>query len=143
MFVSFGAVVAGGFLALRCACTIFTRVTPTTKNPHWIHKGSLRILTGELTVSVYVDPIRPVEYGRWKYACHMIADTLDELHSMAGAIGMQRSWFQPSSFPHYDLLRFRREAAVKLGAVELEKRPFIHKLREIRDRGMCSLPPDC
>jgi hypothetical protein len=83
-------------------------------------------------VSVYVDPIRAVSYGRWKYACHMIADTVEELHTMAEAIGMERGWFQPTSFPHYDLLRFRREWAVKFGAVELERRPFIHKLRAIR-----------
>ena len=83
-------------------------------------------------MSVYVDPIRQVKYGRWKYACHMIADTLEELHAMALAIGMKIEWFQPGSFPHYDLLRPRRAAAVKLGAAELERRPFIDKLREIR-----------
>ena len=86
-------------------------------------------------MSVYVDPIREVEYGRWKYACHMIADTVEELHTMAEAIGMKRDWYQPKSFPHYDLLRFRRDAAVKLGAVELERRPFIHRLRQIRRDG--------
>jgi len=64
----------------------------------------------------------------------MIADTVEELHTMASAIGMRSEWFQPKSFPHYDLLRFRREAAVRLGAIELDKRPFIQKLREIRAR---------
>lgn len=86
-------------------------------------------------MSVYVDPIRRVEYGRWKYACHMIADTLEELHAMAQAIGMKREWYQSKSFPHYDLLRFRREAAVSEGAVELDRRAFIRKLREIRSSG--------
>jgi hypothetical protein len=85
-------------------------------------------------MSVYVDPIREVQYGRWKYACHMIADTVEELHAMAKAIGMQEEWFQPKSFPHYDLLRPRRETAVKLGAIELDKRPFIHRLRSIRQK---------
>ena len=33
-------------------------------------------------MSIYVDPIREVEYGRWRYACHMIADTVDELHAI-------------------------------------------------------------
>jgi hypothetical protein len=92
---------------------------------------------GLYNMSVYVDPICEVHFGRWKYACHMIADTLDELHTMAYAIGMHREWFQPKSFPHYDLLRSRREAAVRLGAIELDKRPFIYKLREIRVKGEC------
>ena len=83
-------------------------------------------------MSVYVDPIREVEYGRWKYACHMIADTVEELHTMAEAIGMKRDWFQPTSFPHYDLLRPRRAAAVKLGAVELTRRELALKIRELK-----------
>ena len=85
-------------------------------------------------MSVYVDPIREVEYGRWKYACHMIADTVEELHTMAEAIGMRRDWFQPKSFPHYDLLRFRREAAVRLGSIELDRRSLALKIREIKAR---------
>lgn len=85
-------------------------------------------------MSVYVDPIREVQYGRWGYACHMIADTVEELHAMAEAIGMKKDWFQLKSFPHYDLLRFRRDAAVKLGAVELDKRLFIRRLQEIRTK---------
>ena len=64
----------------------------------------------------------------------MIADTPEELHDMADAIGMKREWFQPLSFPHYDLLGFRREAAVSMGAIEMDRRPFIYKLREIRAR---------
>jgi len=49
----------------------------------------------------------------------MYADTLDELHAMAAAIGMKRAWFQNKlSLPHYDLVQRRRDQAVRLGVVE-------------------------
>jgi Protein of unknown function (DUF4031) len=73
-------------------------------------------------VSVYVDSL--FDHGgsatfRWRRSCHMYADTLDELHTMAERIGMKRSWFQnKTKLPHYDLVPSRRAAAVKLGAIE-------------------------
>lgn len=75
-----------------------------------------------LFMSVYVDPL--IDYG-WKLgpSCHMTADTLEELHAMADKIGMKRSWFQNEqhSMPHYDLVKSRRDRAVKLGAIELTR----------------------
>ncbi|MEQ1934665.1 MAG: DUF4031 domain-containing protein [Fimbriimonadaceae bacterium] len=57
--------------------------------------------------------------------CHMRADTLDELHAMAEAIGMKRSWFQDKpGFPHYDLVPKRRALAVKRGAKEISAREW-------------------
>jgi hypothetical protein len=64
--------------------------------------------------------------------CHMIADDLDELHRMASAIGMSREWFQPLSFPHYDVSLTRRARALKLGAVEVDRRQLVRVIREIR-----------
>lgn len=64
--------------------------------------------------------------------CHLIADTLPELHSMANAIGMRREWFQPESSPHYDLTERRRAKAIELGAIELDRAAFVAKLREMR-----------
>ena len=38
--------------------------------------------------------------------CHMLADTLDELHAMADRIGVARRHFQTdSSAPHYDICK--------------------------------------
>ena len=54
--------------------------------------------------------------------CHMFADSLAELHTMARAIGMDPDWFQPLSFPHYDVSLSRRARAVNLGAVEVDRR---------------------
>lgn len=84
-------------------------------------------------MSVYVDPL--VDWG-WRLgpSCHLIADTLEELHEFAARLGLRRSWFQPHSTPHYDLTASKRAAAVALGAVELARHPFMLKLREIRER---------
>jgi hypothetical protein len=71
-------------------------------------------------VSVYVDQERN-NFGRM-VMCHMFADSLAELHSMATAIGMDRDWFQPLSFPHYDVSLSRRARALSLGAVEVDRR---------------------
>ena len=49
---------------------------------------------------VYVDNQKN-PYGRMKM-CHMLADTLEELHAMADLIGIKRKWFQNESTPHYD-----------------------------------------
>lgn len=88
-------------------------------------------------MSVYVDRLASWGLrlrGRVVNSCHMIADTLEELHEMADAVGMKREWYQPSSFPHYDLTPRRREIAVRKGAIELNNRvDFIRKLREIRN----------
>jgi hypothetical protein len=92
-------------------------------------------------MNVYVDAM--IDYGkrighagpRW---CHMIADTLDELHAMAARIGLRRSWFQnPSSGAHYDIGTERiRALAVAAGAVECDRNAFVGHSRRLR-----GLPP--
>lgn len=87
-------------------------------------------------MSVYVDPMMAcVPNGRWRWnrSCHMFADTLEELHAFALRIGLKREWFQPAKdrhIPHYDLHESRRAAAVKLGAIEVDRRRAV----EIWDR---------
>lgn len=86
-------------------------------------------------MSVYVDPMFKTKYcRRWPYneACHMLADTVDELHAMAAKIGLRRAWFQPLSRPHYDLSRTRRIRAVAAGAVELTAKQMGRKSLEIK-----------
>ncbi len=83
-------------------------------------------------VSVYVDELR--DYG-WRLgpSCHLIADTVDELHEFAARVGMKRAWFQDEfSAQHYDLVASRRVRAVKLGAIELGRTEFVTKCRELR-----------
>ena len=71
-------------------------------------------------MTVYVDQERN-RFGRM-VMCHMFADTIAELHAFAVHIGMKREWFQPFSFPHYDVSLSRREVAVQLGAIDVDRR---------------------
>lgn len=80
---------------------------------------------------VYIDDARN-RFGRM-VMCHMLADTLDELHTMAEAIGMKRAWFQPKSFPHYDVSLSRRKQAVARGAVEMTQREIVGVIRRLRE----------
>ena len=72
-------------------------------------------------MSVYVDELRTsVRTANWphKRSCHMFADSLDELHEMAGLIGLSRSWFQArANFPHYDVTAYKRAQAFARGAL--------------------------
>jgi hypothetical protein len=59
----------------------------------------------------------------------MLADTVDELHLMADAIGVDRKWFQGD---HYDVALVSRALAVKSGAVEITMRQAVVIRRKFR-----------
>ena len=61
-------------------------------------------------MAVYIDKTRN-SFGRM-VMCHMLADSLDELHAMASKIGLKREWFQPKSTPHYDVSLTKRKQAL-------------------------------
>lgn len=79
-------------------------------------------------MSVYVDDASH-RFG-YMVMCHMIADTLAELHAMAEKIGIQRRWFQQkrADMPHYDICRTKRKLAVKFGAIEIDQRETVRIL---------------
>lgn len=84
-------------------------------------------------MAVYVDSL--FDYG-WKYgkSCHLIADTPDELMFFAtDELKLKGSWFQPKSFPHFDLTESKRALAIKRGAIELNRRDYVQKLQELRN----------
>lgn len=84
---------------------------------------------------VYVDKARN-GLGRM-ITCHMLADSPAELHTMAESIGMKRSWYQSpdkASFPHYDVSLSRRAQALKLGAIEIDRKTCATIMREARCR---------
>lgn len=61
--------------------------------------------------------------------CHMTADSLGELHDMAGRLAMRRDWFQSppkASFPHYDIPEHKRAMAIKYGAIEVDNRTCLY-----------------
>ena len=73
-------------------------------------------------MSVYVDELRmwtprqPRPFHRG--SCHLTADTVEELHAFARAIGLRRGWFQDHPLhPHYDLTESRRGRALAAGAI--------------------------
>jgi hypothetical protein len=78
-------------------------------------------------MTVYVDdmaaPFKPAHLpGRTYVMCHMMADTLEELHAMADRIGVARRWVQDAQSPsdvHYDISLSKRALAVKAGAVQV------------------------
>lgn len=74
-------------------------------------------------MTVYVDNSRN-PYGRMLMS-HMAADSLEELHEMATAIGLRRDWFQDGRLPHYDLCQSKRRNAVNRGAVEVSAKELI------------------
>jgi len=82
-------------------------------------------------MAVYID--RLSDWG-WRHglSCHLIADSVSELIGFAASIGMRPEWFQPRSSPHFDLTADKRLEAVRQGAIELDRRAFVAKLRELR-----------
>ncbi len=72
-------------------------------------------------MAIYVDPLFPTEPSkRWPYtqACHLIADTLRELHAFAlQRLGLQRTWYQHhhgnTTRCHYDLTASKRAQALR------------------------------
>lgn len=82
---------------------------------------------------VYVDEAK--HRFRRMIMCHMTADSLDELHAMADAIGIRRKWFQRRSvYPHYDICKHKRGLAVRLGAVEVTSRELVQKAKLLNGR---------
>lgn len=68
-------------------------------------------------MSVYVDSMK-ARFGRLTMS-HMIADTDEELRSMASTIGVQQKWHQGD---HFDICQSKRALAVRSGAIEITLR---------------------
>ncbi|MFA6069694.1 MAG: DUF4031 domain-containing protein [Janthinobacterium sp.] len=75
-------------------------------------------------MAVYVDNVRI--FWRGKHWCHLVADSLGELHTFAIILGLNKSWFQPyASYPHYDITISMRDRALLLGAHVGDRRKII------------------
>lgn len=71
-------------------------------------------------MAVYVDDAVTLWRGqRW---AHLMADTLDELHAFAEALGIPRRAFQDkTSGAHYDVPAPLRDQAVAMGAIAISR----------------------
>ncbi len=89
-------------------------------------------------MSVYVDEMIVCLRNRnWPYshACHLVADSVEELHYFAGRMRLKPSWFQDKpELPHYDLTRGMRILAVKLGAIEVNRKKISDLMQKNRSR---------
>jgi len=66
-------------------------------------------------------------------SCHMWADTPAELMEMAKRIGLKVEWLDNNSrgdFPHFDLTRRRRRAAILAGAEKTGLKEYLRKMRQ-------------
>jgi hypothetical protein len=82
---------------------------------------------------VYVDKA----IWHWKETtwCHLLADSLEELHLFALELGVKKESFQSPpkvKYPHYDLPYFRRVLAIEKGALEISRREVIEKARNLK-----------
>jgi len=89
-------------------------------------------------MSVYVDDLTvSLKSRNWPYShsCHLVADTVEELHYFAGRMRLEPAWFQNKpELPHYDLIKGKRLLAVKLGAVEVNSYKISELMKMYRQR---------
>jgi len=90
-------------------------------------------------MAVYVDNLRiPWRGKEW---CHLLADSLDELHSFAETLGLKRAWFQSkASYPHYDITTQTREVALRMGARRGTRQQIIYCARKLKEEQKGSAP---
>lgn len=93
-------------------------------------------------MTVYVDNMR-AQFGRL-IMCHMIADTEEELLTMADKIGVKRKWHQhPGTHrAHFDIALSKRALAVSAGAIEITLRQTAAMCARRRVTGELGDPAD-
>lgn len=86
-------------------------------------------------MAVYVDEAIWAWQGRkW---CHLLADSIDELHRFAAALGLHRTSYQgppKTSAPHYDLTSYEQRRAIALGARLCDRAAIVTVARRVRLR---------
>ncbi len=96
-------------------------------------------------MTVYVDNVRH-SFGRM-VMCHMWADSLDELLSMADRIGVARRWLQQppkASWVHFDIAQSKKALAIASGAVVTDRfGPLEHVARLTGDAALLERIAHC
>ena len=75
-------------------------------------------------MAVYVDRAKVQFRGReW---CHLMADTLEELHAFAQSLEIDaRLFHRTASYPHYDITLEMRILVIEHGAIDADRRTII------------------
>ena len=82
-------------------------------------------------MAVYVDD--ELISWRGKRWCHLVAESLPELHAFARRLGLREAWFQAkSAHPHYDVTVNVRDRALTLGASMGDRAAIIACARLLR-----------
>jgi len=82
-------------------------------------------------MAIYVDFVC-IEFRGHKW-CHMLADTLQELHEFAALIDVDKRLFhRNASYPHYDVTVQMRETAIEYGALPSDRRKIIECAKKLK-----------
>ncbi|OTG95752.1 DUF4031 domain-containing protein [Acinetobacter sp. ANC 3832] len=75
-------------------------------------------------MAIYVDRAKVSFRGQeW---CHLMADTLDELHYFVKMVGIDaRLFHQSASYPHYDITLSMRMIVLAHGAIDADRKMII------------------
>ncbi|MBB4517391.1 DUF4031 domain-containing protein [Paraburkholderia fungorum] len=81
-------------------------------------------------MAVYVDDAAIVWKGKPRF--HLSADSVDELHGFAQAVGINRCWYHSGArHPHYDITEPQRATAIENGAIAVSQRELMQVARRI------------
>ncbi|WP_307866925.1 DUF4031 domain-containing protein [Variovorax sp. E3] len=93
----------------------------------------MHIILQFASMAVYVDDEQVPWRG--KLWCHLVADTLGELHGFARRLGLREAWFQSqSTYPHYDVTVSIRARALSMGAMPGDRRTMITCAKVLRQQ---------
>ena len=82
----------------------------------WHLTSQARMLVDDMMAHGWILHGKPVK------SCHLFTDgPVSNLHKFAVSIGLKIQWFQPKSYPHYDLTYSKRVLAIERGAIEIDK----------------------
>lgn len=82
-------------------------------------------------MAVYVD-FANISFKQDKW-CHLLADSLDELHDFASLINVDKRWFHKNaSYPHYDITIRTREIAIRKGALPSDRKKIIECAKKLK-----------
>ena len=82
-------------------------------------------------MAIYVDFMQ-IEFKGYKW-CHMLADTLQELHDFAALIELDvRLFHRHASYPHYDVTVQMRQTAIKYGAIPADRKKIIECAKKLK-----------